>query len=298
MRTLKLGMALGGGGTRGAAHVGVMRVLDEAGIRPEIIAGSSIGALYGGCLAVGRSPQEMEEGIRERPTADVVNFFRHRLRLRHNNRLARRFYEALAGHYIETLPVKYAAVASDIVNKCPVNITEGPIIDAIEASIAIPVIARPVSHQGRYLLDGGFWDAAPVDAAVELGADVVIAVELGQPYTLPAAMREPANWVASKLDWVALRRTIAGVPFSIRVAANELKPGRTAQIVLRPKMNKITGNSPFHMVEVLDAGVAAAEEALPAIRALLAGEAPLLVAQEYAPEPPRLVTEPGLRGLA
>jgi NTE family protein len=298
MRELKLGMALGAGGTRGAAHVGVMRVLDEAGIRPQVIAGSSIGSLYGGCLAVGRAPQEMEEGIRDCPRADVVNFFRHRLKLRHNTRLARRFYEALAGHHIENLPVAYTAVASDIVDRCPVNITEGPLIDAIEASIAIPVIARPVSHQGRYLLDGGFWDAAPVDAAIELGSDVVVAVELGQPYTLPESLRQPAMWVASKLDWVALRRTIAGVPFTIHAVANELKPGRTAQITLRPKISKLTGNSPFHMVEVLEAGIAAAEEALPAIRALLAGDLPSVVAEEFVPEQPRLLTEPGLPGLA
>ena len=298
MRTLKLGLALGAGGTRGSAHVGVMRVLADAGIQPEIVAGTSIGSLYGGCLAVGRDPHEMEEGIRSCPSSEVINLFRHRLKLRDNNRLARRFYEALVGFHIEDLPIKYAATASDIVEKRSVTITEGPIIDAIEASIAIPIIARPVSHQGRYLLDGGFWDAAPVDAAVELGADVVVAVELGHPYTLPQSLREPASWLASRLDWASLRRTFAGVPFTIHAAARELTPGRTAQITLRPTMSKLSGNSPFHMVECMEAGIAAAEEALPAIRALLAGEAPAAVAEEYAPDQRRLLADPGLPGLA
>jgi len=283
MRTLKLGLALGAGGTKGAAHVGVMRVLDEEGIKIDAIAGTSIGALYGGTYAVGRSSQELDEGIRDCPKADLANFFRHRLKLRHNNRLARRFYEALAGQHIENLPMKYAATASDIGARRSVTITEGPMIDAIEASIAIPLIARPVSHQGRYLLDGGFWDSAPVDAAAELGADVIIAVELGHPYTLPTSLRGPASWLAEKLSRLPLDRTIAGVPFSISVAAQEVVPGRIAQVILRPITKQINGNSPFHMTDCMDAGAAAVRDALPAIRALLAGEPVPEVAAEYAP---------------
>jgi NTE family protein len=293
MRNLKLGLALGSGGTKGAAHVGVMRVLEEAGVPIDAIAGASIGALYGGAFAVGRTAQEMEEGIRTCPRRDVISLFQHRLKLRDNNRLARRFYDALVGHYIESLPVKYAAVASDIVERRPYSITSGPIIDAIEASIAIPVLARPVAHQGRYLLDGGFWDAAPVDAAHDLGADIIIAVELGHPHTLPAALRKPAADLASRLEWAGLRRTFAGVPFSILAASTELVEGRTADVVLRPAIGRISGNSLFRMTQCLDAGIEAAREALPAIRALLAGEAPAAVAAEFGGAP-RLVTDLGV----
>ena len=292
MRTLKLGLALGAGGTKGAAHVGVMQVLDEAGIAVAVIAGTSIGSLYGGLVAVGRSPHEIADGIRNNPKREVVEFFRHRLKIRDGNRLSRRFYEALAGHHIEDLSVAYAATASDIVEKRSVTIASGPIIDAIEASIAIPVIARPVAHQGRYLLDGGFWDAAPVDAATELGADVIVAVELGHPHTLPERLREPAAWLAQRMERAPLHHTIAGVPFTIHAAASALKPGRTAHIVLRPVMGRL-GNSVLGMSQCLDAGIEAAREALPAIRALLAGETPRAVAAEYAPGA-RLRTDPGL----
>lgn len=282
MKTLKLGLALGAGGTKGAAHVGVMQVLNEAGIDVDVIAGTSIGSLYGGLVAVGRSPQEIAYGIRHNPKREVVAFFRRRLKIRDDNRLARRFYEALAGYQIEDLAIRYAATASDIVERRPVIISSGPIIDAIEASIAIPVIARPVAHQGRFLLDGGFWDAAPVDAATELGADVIVAVELGHPYTLPQRLREPATWLATRLERVPLHRTIAGVPFSIHAAASELRIGRTAQVVLRPATGGL-GNSMLGMSRCLDAGIEAAHDALPAILALLAGEAPRAVAAEYAP---------------
>lgn len=283
MRTLSLGLALGAGGTKGAAHVGVMRVLEDAGIKPEVVAGTSIGALYGGGYATGRSPHEMEAAIRETPGWDVLNFFRHRLKIRHNNRLARRFYAALAGHLIENLPIKYAATASDIVARQHVAITSGPLIDAIEASIAIPLIARPVSHQGRYLLDGGVWDAAPVDAAAALGADIVVAVELGQPYVLPRGAHRPALWFARRLEGVRMTRTIAGLPFSIHASAREPIVGRTAGVVIRPRLARLRGTSAWHMNKCIDAGADAAEAALPLIRALLAGEPLPVEAEEFVP---------------
>ena len=291
MRELKLGLALGAGGTKGAAHVGVMKVLDEAGIQPDVVVGTSIGALYGGCYAVGRTAHEMDEGIRTCPRRDVLAFFQHRLKLRHNNRLARRFYEALAGFSIESLPVKYATTASDMELMMQVTIARGPIIDAIEASIAIPLIARPVQHQGHYFLDGGFWDSAPVDATVDLGADVTVAVELGRPVTLPERWRKPASWVAERMARMPMRWTAAGMPFTIRAVTTPLQRGRTAQVVIHPPLSRFGGITPLHMTDCLDAGIKSAQEALPAIRALLAGEAPIEVAQEYMPQA-RMIVEP------
>ena len=292
MRELKLGLALGAGGTKGAAHVGVMKVLDESGVKPDVVVGTSIGALYGGCYAVGRSPQEMDEGIRTCPKRDVVAFFQHRLKIRHGNRLARRFYEALAGFNIEDLPVRYATTASDMELRMQVAIDRGPVIDAIEASIAIPLIARPVVHQGHYYLDGGFWDSAPVDATSELGADVVVAVELGRPLTLPERFRKPAVWLADRMARMPMRWTAAGLPFTIQAVTTPLQRGRTAHVVIHPPLSRFGGITPLHMTECLDAGIKAAHEALPAIRALLAGEAPVEVAHEYIPNA-RMIVEPG-----
>lgn len=293
MRDLKLGLALGAGGTKGSAHVGVMRVLQEAGLRPEVVAGTSIGSLYGGAYATGYTPADMDEGIRTCPHLDVISFFRHRLKIRHNNRLARRFYSELAGHLIEDLPVRFAATASDIVEHKPVIIDRGPLIDAIEASIAIPLIARPVAHQGRFLLDGGFWDSAPVDAALQLGADVVVSVELGNPYQLPDRYRRPALWLAQRMQNVPLARSLAGIPFAISAVTRQLTPTRAAHVVIRPAVAGMNSNSPFHMKKGLQAGADAAALAIPAIRALLAGESPASVAEEFAPAP-KLVTDPGM----
>jgi predicted acylesterase/phospholipase RssA len=165
------------------------------------------------------------------------------------------------------------------------------VIDAIEASIAIPLIARPVAHQGRYFLDGGFWDSAPVDATVELGADVVVAVELGRPVTLPERFHKPASWLVERMARMPMRWTAAGLPFTIQAVTTPLRAGRTAQVVIHPPLRRFGGMSPLGMVACLDAGIRSAQEALPAIRALLAGEAPVEVAQEYIPQA-RMVVEP------
>lgn len=283
MRDLTLGLALGGGGMKGAAHVGVLGVLDEAGIAPHVVAGTSIGSLYGGLYAVGRTPKEIDEGIRSCPWTDLASFFRHRLKIRHPNKLSRLFYGALAGQHIESLPIRYAATASDMAEHRAIAISSGPIIDAIEASIALPFIAKPVAHQGRYLLDGGFWASVPVDAAVELGADVVVAVELGHPPRVPERFRDTAALLATKIDRFPLSRTAAAAPFLIHAASSPRRRGRTAQILLKPRVPAIGSSSPFHMVKCLEAGREAAREALPAIRALLAGEDIREVAAEFTP---------------
>lgn len=296
MRELKLGLALGAGGTKGAAHVGVLQVLEESGVTPDAIAGTSIGALYGGIYAVGHSAAEMAEGIRTCPHRDVLSFFQHRLKLRHSNRLARRFYSALAGHHIEDLPVRFAATASDMRELKQITIDSGPIIDAIEASIAIPLLARPVSHQGRFMLDGGVWDCAPVDAAHQLRADVVVAVHLGRPLSLPERIQGPAHMLARYMDRVPMHWTAAGVPFSIRAFSTRCEPGRSPDLVIRPLLRRsLFGLSPLPQREYLDAGIDAAREALPAIRALMAGEQPAEVAREFMARP---VLAPDTGGLA
>ena len=299
MRELKLGLALGAGGTKGAAHVGVLQVLDEQGIKPDAIAGTSIGALYGGCYATGATGAEMAEGIRTCPHHDVLAFFQHRFKIRHSNRLARRFYSALAGHHIEDLPLRFATTASDMRELRQVTIDRGPLIDAIEASIAIPVLARPVAHQGRMMLDGGVWDCAPVDAAHGLGADVVVAVHLGRPIALPERLHAPAHWLARRLDSLPLHWTAAGVPFSIRAFTAPASLGRTADLVIRPTLRRsLFGLSPLPQREYLDAGIDAARQALPAIRALLAGETPAEVAHEFMPRPVLVRETGGLAGAA
>ena len=104
-----------------------------------------------------------------------------------------------------------------------------------------------------------------------------MAVELGDRYQMPLNLRAPATWLADRMQSVSLRRAIAGVPFTLNAVARDLPKGRQAEIVIRPQ--NLHG-TPFQMAHCLDAGAAAAQDALPAIRALLAGEPLPVVAEE------------------
>jgi hypothetical protein len=108
---------------------------------------------------------------------------------------------------------------------------------------------------------------------------------------LPERFHKPAAWLASQMSRMPMRWTAAGLPFTIQAVTTPLQKGRTAQVVIHPPLRRLGGLSPLHMVEALDAGIRSAQEALPAIRALLAGEAPVEVAQEYIPQG-RMIVEP------
>ena len=109
--------------------------------------------------------------------------------------------------------------------------------------------------------------------------------------SLPERLHRPALWLAERMDRLPMKWTAAGLPFTIRAVTTPLVRGRTAQVVIHPPMGRVGGLSPMHMTSFLDAGIAAAEEAVPTIRALLAGESPADVAHEYMPKA-RMVVDP------
>src|SRR3989337_776646 len=140
----KIGLALGAGGTRGTAHIGVLKVLDEAGVPIDCVAGASVGSLYGASYCLGRLPHLMERGALATRSRDVFAFFRGRLRIGPDNPVAERFYRGLRDVRFEDLQIPFAVVASDVLRREPVVIREGSVLEAVQASIAIPILARPV----------------------------------------------------------------------------------------------------------------------------------------------------------
>lgn len=174
----KLGLVLGSGAARGWAHVGVLRGLEEIGLKPDVIAGCSVGALVGGAYLVG-ALEELEAWARElKPLSALKSFSLAVARGGLVNTLpafsAFKSYDAR----IETLPVRYGAVAADLGTGEEVWLTHGSLIDAARASSAIPVIFHAVRREGRWLVDGALANPAPVSLARALGADVVISVDL------------------------------------------------------------------------------------------------------------------------
>ncbi len=176
----KLGLALGGGAARGWAHIGVLRALDRAGIRPDIIAGTSIGAVAGACYAAGRL-NELEDFARELTPRRVLGYLDLNLKgtgLISGKKLCDRLEKHLGSARIEDLERRFTAVATEIGTGHEVWLSRGGLVEAVRASYALPGIFKPVKVGGRWLFDGALVNPIPISVCRALGARYVIAVNL------------------------------------------------------------------------------------------------------------------------
>lgn len=176
----KIGIALGGGAARGWAHIGVLRALEQAGIVPDIIAGTSIGAVVGGCHAAGRL-DELEGFVRDLTRRKVFGYLDINLAgsgLISGQRVVERLEGHLKGVELEALHRRFVAVATEIGTGHEIWLSRGPLVDAMRASYAIPGILKPVRIDNRWLFDGALVNPVPVSVCRALGARYVIAVNL------------------------------------------------------------------------------------------------------------------------
>ena len=176
----KIAVALGGGVARGWAHIGVMKALKKAGIEPDIVVGTSIGAVVGGCYAAGKL-DELEDfacSLTRRKVFGFLDFNMAGSGLISGNRLCDEFDRHLENVRIEDMQRRYVAVATELGTGHEVWLTRGRLVDAMRASYALPGIFRPVNISGRWLVDGALVNPVPVAAARALGARTVIAVNL------------------------------------------------------------------------------------------------------------------------
>jgi NTE family protein len=180
MSKAKIGLALGGGAARGFAHIGVLQELSAAGLEPEIIAGTSIGAIVGAFYVANRL-EEMHEFTRGLTVRKLLRFLDINLSgssLMTGGRLERTLDGYLGGLLIENLPKPFLAVATELGSGQEVWLTKGSVVAALRASYALPGIFKPVRVGGRWLLDGALVNPVPVTAARAMGADFVIAVTI------------------------------------------------------------------------------------------------------------------------
>jgi NTE family protein len=175
-----IGVALGGGAARGFAHIGILRTLIAHGIVPNVIVGTSIGAVVGGAYATGHL-DKLEEWARGLKPRNVLGYLDVRLNgsgLIGGDRLAAELETAIGATLIEDLPVKYATVATEVRTGHEIWLTHGRIVDAIRASYALPGIFSPVLVGDRWLVDGALVNPVPVSAARAFGAEIVIAANV------------------------------------------------------------------------------------------------------------------------
>lgn len=266
---------LGAGGIRGCAHAGVISVLRDAGVPIDVVVGASVGAMFGLAVAADYPTEEIVRAGYTATSFNVVRFYAGRLRLNTSNPIGRTVVEAGEGKTFEDLPLPFAVMATDMASGEPVVLRSGPIVPAIQASISIPFIARPVALEDRYFLDGGVIDAVPIHVAHQLGADVVIAVCLGFNYSPPPFLRR--RWTQSLLQQLGQQRSpITGrmwdqIRFGWRLYAALCDPpdAQTADVEIWPEFGRIGPNSLHGGGYCVQQGIKAAEEALPEIRRLL-----------------------------
>lgn len=180
MDRAKIAVALGGGVARGWAHIGVMKALIKSGIEPDIVVGTSIGAVVGGCYAAGKL-DELEEfacGLTRRKVFSFLDFNLSGAGLISGSRLCDEFDRHLENVQIQKMKRRFVAVATELGTGHEVWLTHGRLVDAMRASYALPGIFRPVNVSGRWLVDGALVNPVPVSAARALGARTVIAVNL------------------------------------------------------------------------------------------------------------------------
>jgi NTE family protein len=180
LREPVIGLALGAGAARGWAHIGILNKLDEMGIRPRVVVGTSIGAVVGGCWASGKL-SELEIFARSLTRRGMLGMMDLRILgsgLLSGDRLRRQLEERFKGSVIEDLPVRFAAVATEVRTGHEIWLTRGSVTEAMRASYALPGIFVPVQVGGRWLIDGALTNPVPVTVARALGAEMIIAVNL------------------------------------------------------------------------------------------------------------------------
>ena len=250
-------LALGGGGARGFAHIGVLQVLKEAGIRPWGIVGTSMGALVGATYAVGADLYYLERLIDYLKWEDLIDVRFPRMGLIDGAKI-RAFIELLTKKQrFEDLSFHFWAVATDLLSGEEVVFKSGPITPAIRASISIPGIFKPVELDGRILVDGAVVAGVPVAVAREMQGDMVIAVNVGFDHT-----KHQVNNIFDVLSKV------------IDIMGNQLDVCQTqlADLTIKPELGSI-GTMGFNQAKKCVAiGRMAAEAALPELRTLIAAK--------------------------
>jgi NTE family protein len=291
----KIGLALGSGAARGWSLIGVLEGLSELGIKPEIVAGTSIGALVGAAFATGKlaALKVRLENFSRRHTAALLDVHFATGGLIEGRKIDNWLQELGIVGDIEGLAVRYGAVATDLASGREIWLEQGPIGRAVRASIGMPGIFSPTGHDGRWLIDGGLVNPVPVSLARALGADIVIAVDLNSTLvgrrfvasdtatstTAPAVTGKAPQWVIDAVNPILQRVLQPGTdyPSYFQVLVNSLNimqdritrmrlAGDPPEVLLCPRLAEFSWLDFHRADEAIAEGVACVQTAEPAIR--------------------------------
>ncbi len=276
----KIGLVLGGGGSRGLAHIGVLEVLAREHIPIDLIVGTSMGGIIGALFAFGVSPHQLAKRLASLrgTTLFSMNLFSARARQRN---IEIQLNEVLQDKTFADLKIPLTVMTVDMVNGREVPITEGPLIPALLATSAVPAVFPPVEIDGMQLLDGGVIDSLATHIAFEHGAERVIAVDVYPPLEVETPWIDPMSAIMGfQLPFGLVGSTLQSKPPSMlasiwratRVMAWHLHEERlnhhAPHVLLRPAVNDY-GSLDFRDVQgPMTAGIEETERHLGEIRAL------------------------------
>ncbi|HQU80887.1 MAG TPA: patatin-like phospholipase RssA [Azonexus sp.] len=283
----RLGIALGSGSARGWAHIGVLRALQHAGIEPDLVCGTSVGAFVGAAYT-SKKLDDLEAWVASLTRRDVLGFFDVGLGggLIKGERLLNFVAERFLANDFADLDRPFACVATDLANGREVWLKEGGLIDAVRASIAVPGLFAPHAVGGRFLVDGGLVNPVPVSLCRALDADVVIAVDLGMD-TINLRLRHPAEggeagWRTRVGRWLTRNGKNGNAPRpsltdvltnSVAIMQGRISrsrmAGEPADVLVAPRLGQM-GLLDYHRgVDAITAGRKATEHMLPLLHSLL-----------------------------
>lgn len=255
----KIALVLGGGAARGFAHVGVIRALEQEKIPIDLIVGTSVGSLIGAIYAHDRNSFELEWTAFSLEKEQIFDYGLLNaltgMGLAKGEKLEAFVKNKVPVTNIEELQIPYAAVATDLNRGAKVVLDKGAVARAVRASSAIPGVFQPVEHQGKLLVDGGVIDNVPVEVARERGADIVIAVDIGQQVN---------NFnISNVIDVMLQSITIMG-------AENAGVRKRAADILIAPQIGDVGMLDFTQKKRCMQAGIDATQKMMPEIRRKIA----------------------------
>ncbi len=207
---LRIGLALGGGAFRGLAHIGVLEVLEENGVPIHMVAGTSMGAVVGGIYCTGMRMGLLEKYCYTLDEKNLIDMVIPHMGLIAGDRIELLIKTLTGDRTFDQLKIPFAAVATDIEKGEQVVLREGKVYEAVRASISIPGVFRPVRRQDRLLVDGGVVARVPTDAARDMGADLVISVDVGYHggQNKCASMVDVLMQSFAVMEWCAIRERV------------------------------------------------------------------------------------------
>ena len=256
----KLGLALGSGGSRGLAHVGFLKALEENGIKPSFISGCSMGAVVGACYANGMSPDVMLKTAQFLKKKDLLDISMSPITsgaILRSEKVTKIFEKLYQGKNIEDLSIPYACIGADIISGNKVVFNQGSVATAVRASSAIPLVFKPVEYDDMIIADGGVLCRLPVQECRDLGADVVICMDVLGPLREMGDIKNIFSYFLRLIDVYDNRIT------------SLLKEREAADLTLTPDMGEVSQYKVDNVTYCYQKGYDCAMKKMDEINALL-----------------------------